>query len=493
MTTQIHRLRSVKHLLDQHQELQKQEIYFAKPDELNDPMEGFRDIVWKGDEIVWTNLFRHYISCLNLTVVLAKLKGDDVAIDPEEIPIEGLVDDDFIPITTTILDQLCTNVFDRCNLENLILDLANTEHTVRRDELLLYLTHIHYVTLEEIQNIHASYGMGPEAERSSVLRNPPQFTANIPLVIQRLHDEHPDVARPALAALFSVSNLLFENMNLMQKFVSHKETSEVETPARMNRDFIFLDFPKIYLSQLGRILHPEWYLACFLEECRDSSLWAHYGDNHKGACLIFDADDPSAELQLELKCIVGSSERKDEDSGETIEQPRWDYRTMTCHRVRYQKEHEELDFFRSIGVLPTGRLLSTWYTDQAGNRSTCSDHIGSGDEDSWSEAYWRDFQRDITIKTDHWEYEKEVRMILSNSFIDLSEKSSRKLSYRFGSLRGIIFGINMCDKKKMEIIDIVLQKCREEKRESFEFYQAYFDHERNSIEKCKLNIKIPND
>ena len=84
-------------------------------------------------------------------------------------------------------------------------------------------------------------------------------------------------------------------------------------------------------------------------------------------------------------------------------------------------------------------------------------------------------------------------MILSNSFIDLSEKSSRKLSYRFSSLRGIIFGINMCDRKKMEMIDIVFQKCLEEKRESFEFYQAYFDHERNSIEKCKLNIKIPND
>ena len=493
MTMNIYRLRSVKHLLGEHQELQKQEIYFAKPDELNDPMEGFRDIVWKGDEIAWTNLFRHYISCLNLTVVLARLKGDDVAIDPEEIPIEGLADDHVTPITTTMLDELCANVFNRCNLQSLILDLTLTEHAVRRDELLLYLKHIHYVTLEEIQSVHADYGLAPEVERPSALRNPPEFATRIPSLFQRLQDEHPDVARPALAALSSASNILDENMSLMQKYIFYKEHNEVETPARINRDLILLDFPNVYLSQLTRILYPEWYLACFLEECRNSSVWAHYGDNHKGACLIFDAAEHMEELTLQLKCIVGSSRLRDEDSGKTVEQARWEYRAMPCHRVRYQEEQEELDFFRSIGDLPTGRLLSTWYTDQAGNRSTSSDHIDSEDQESWREAYWRDFYRDITIKTQDWAYEKEVRMILSSSLIDLSEKSSRKLTYRFSSLRGIIFGINICDKRKMEIIDIIFEKCRKEKRQSFEFYQAYFDHEKTSIEKIKLNIRILND
>ena len=493
MTMNIYRLRSVKHLLGEHQELQKQEIYFAKPDELNDPMEGFRDIVWKGDEIVWTNLFRHYISCLNLTFVLASLNADDVAIDPDEIPIEGLADDQVTPIAATIQDELCTNVFNRCNLQRLILDFTRTEHAVRRDELLLYLKHIHYVTLEEIQSVHAAYGFAPEAERPSALPNPPEIATSIPDLIQRLHDEHPDVARPALAALFSASNLLFENMNLMQKYIFYKEHNEAETPARMNRDLILLDFPKVYLSQLPRILYPEWYLACFLEECRNSSVWAHYGDNHKGACLIFDAAEHLEELELQLKCIVDSSKFMDEDSGKTVERPRWEYCTLPCQRVRYQEEQKELDFFRSIGVLSTGRILSTWYTDDAGNRSTSSDHIGPGDQESWREAYWRNFYRDIMIKTQDWAYEKEVRMILSNSLIDLSEKSSRKLSYRFSSLRGIIFGINICDRRKLEIIDIIFEKCRKENRQSFEFYQAYFDHEKNSIEKIKLNIKIPND
>ena len=46
------------------------------------PWEGFRDIVWKGDDIVWANLFRNYISCLNLTIALVKLQGNEVTITP---------------------------------------------------------------------------------------------------------------------------------------------------------------------------------------------------------------------------------------------------------------------------------------------------------------------------------------------------------------------------------------------------------------------------
>ena len=62
---------------------------------------------------MWTNLFRNYISCLNLTVVLAKLLGNDGALDPNQIPIEGLEDAHETPTAAAILDELCTNVFDR--------------------------------------------------------------------------------------------------------------------------------------------------------------------------------------------------------------------------------------------------------------------------------------------------------------------------------------------------------------------------------------------
>lgn len=42
MTKHFYRFRSIKALLDDQIELVNQEIYFASPAQLNDPMEGFR-------------------------------------------------------------------------------------------------------------------------------------------------------------------------------------------------------------------------------------------------------------------------------------------------------------------------------------------------------------------------------------------------------------------------------------------------------------------
>ncbi len=41
--THFYRFRSLRHLLSEHHELEKQEIYFAPLSDLNDPMEGFTD------------------------------------------------------------------------------------------------------------------------------------------------------------------------------------------------------------------------------------------------------------------------------------------------------------------------------------------------------------------------------------------------------------------------------------------------------------------
>ena len=61
----LFRFRSATALLDSRddggfQELERQEIYFSKPNDLNDPMEGIYDAFWDGGQVLWENLFRQY-------------------------------------------------------------------------------------------------------------------------------------------------------------------------------------------------------------------------------------------------------------------------------------------------------------------------------------------------------------------------------------------------------------------------------------------------
>jgi len=60
----IYRFRPTSALLGGFHELENQEIYFAPARQLNDPLEGYKDLFWRGDEIVWKNFLRHYILCL---------------------------------------------------------------------------------------------------------------------------------------------------------------------------------------------------------------------------------------------------------------------------------------------------------------------------------------------------------------------------------------------------------------------------------------------
>lgn len=57
----MYRFRTVDNLIGDFQELEKQQIYFAHPEQLNDPMEGMRRYYWQGDEIIWRNLLKHFI------------------------------------------------------------------------------------------------------------------------------------------------------------------------------------------------------------------------------------------------------------------------------------------------------------------------------------------------------------------------------------------------------------------------------------------------
>jgi hypothetical protein len=109
------------------------------------------------------------------------------------------------------------------------------------------------------------------------------------------------------------------------------------------------------------------------------------------------------------------------------------------------------------------------------------------ESDSWRKHYWEQRLTAITTKFADWAHEKEYRLTLTGSS-DFSEKSTRKLQYRFSDLQGIIFGMNTSTTDKLRIMKIIEGKCRKEGRNDFEFHQADYSRRAGKMEITKMNL-----
>jgi hypothetical protein len=45
-------------------------------------MEGFKDVFWQGDRILWTNLIKNYLLSLQIAIMMGTLMGDDYTEGP---------------------------------------------------------------------------------------------------------------------------------------------------------------------------------------------------------------------------------------------------------------------------------------------------------------------------------------------------------------------------------------------------------------------------
>ena len=53
--SEVYRYRTIKQVLNR-KELLDNYLYFSELENLNDPMEGFLNVFWEGDNILWYNL-----------------------------------------------------------------------------------------------------------------------------------------------------------------------------------------------------------------------------------------------------------------------------------------------------------------------------------------------------------------------------------------------------------------------------------------------------
>ncbi len=470
MSNRFYRFRNLKSIFE-FEELQKQEIYFAPQEQLNDPIEGYRDIFWSGDKVVWKNLFKHYLLCLERVSQLLILCGEEhCKIDENSIPIFAGFDDFPTPMYKELYEAITSDFLLEC--DDLITKIATRTTPVRRDELHIYLNVIHPIAIIIIQENYKKLNLLPNQENSNN-----QISNSLTTIIALVDSIEKDLLENGdenkIDVLFDIAKSIQLETRLINKFGVMKNTP--------NKNFVLMEFPEKYMNCLEKLMYPKWYTACFMSEkaINNSSVWGHYGDSHQGICLIFEADEKDS-ISLYGKTGWNSSKNNPPI-------PSFGSINHKFYKINYKNGFEALDFWKSLGKLPIGKLYSTWFVDENNAKSVVSDYL-FGDEENWRKNYWNNFYRDIVIKTKDWKYEKEYRLLLTSMLDDEIEIQYRKLKYDFRSLKGLIFGIKMSEHDKIKIIEIIGQKCKEINRTDFEFYQAYYSHKDKNIQHKKLGL-----
>ncbi|WP_083340943.1 DUF2971 domain-containing protein [Chromobacterium amazonense] len=463
-TRHIYRFRSIENLLGENEELNKQEIYFAAPNQLNDPMEGMKDIFWQGDAIAWKNFFRHYVACLSNAYMEYAISGEEHFKKWRCISIKN----PFFPNEESKLQELQNSIWSKFysnqNIQEYIKTISGQNFKSRINQVLRHINTIHHLASITIVEEHSIRGFrAPVKIDPDVKEN---INKQIISEINRCQDiysitEKDSNLEAIIERVYLTGKLFYDGLKIA---TIHNSKSEIY---QENLEFIKTHFPEAYLYELEKLIYPDWYTACFMRDCNNSSVWGSYGKNHTGVCLKFKVEkEKDGKLSIKLK------RKHPHDKLPRIEK-------LTFHPVNYNAKHISIDFFRTLGNI-THQAQAHWFLDEDGKRSTCAESNFSSEEQRLK--YWDNFYKAITVKTKDWRFEKEHRLLLNSMVSDLSDKQYRLATYDLSSLDGIIFGIKTDIQEKLKIIEIIKNKCITEGRKSFTFYQAFYNPQSGKIE-----------
>jgi len=484
MTTQadlsqyLYRFRSTQALLGDYQELELQQIYFSPPEQLNDPLEGFKDIFWEGDRIVWRNLFRHYLLNLLQATSLSSIMGQEFTPD-QCATLVHQTDDDLpqAPIQD-IYASACRMFFEFPTTERLINTCSSPGKAIRRDELIFYLQMIHPLAIHVVLTALGQRGLSLMTSTATL----DELVAGINQKLDEVLREN-TLADEVSAFFYSVTGNIQSQLALIHEF--HNPVTK-ENPSWL---FIARDFPDYYATVLERLLYPDWHVACFVSNPLNASMWGTYADSHRGVCLKFKTR-ADAQGTRTLDLYRASSWGGNRQDGIVAN---YSFVPHSFQEVQYTSEFPEVDFFESIATLPRSKLEGFWFSDLDGKRSTTAPRMLSEDA-QWRNEYWRKFATISQAKTSEWKHEEEQRLILYSHLQRFDDQESRKLKYQFDDLVGIIFGIKTTTEDKLNIMRIIEQKCITEKRQNFEFLQAHYSPQSKRIEVIPLSLlKVQKD
>lgn len=444
----MYRYRSIDKVLE-FKELEKQEFYFSKLDDLNDYAEGFINLKWFGDEICWKGLFKHYIYCLDLTLLKLSLKAeiDDIKEIPIYLDLTGITDKH-----KEILSKITDIFFNLESVKFLLKKLGNDKIKLSSYEIEFFLKFYHTIIIDILICVNN----------------------NIPKE-KIIKDLEVDSFVVFLDEYFK--NETFKNEKETHLSIMLNSLLKIEEKNNFKDEktgFIYKIFTSEYISKLKYLTYPEWYISCFSESFDNPVMWGNYADCNTGICLVFKYETIGENKFIELYDKIGI--RNGEDY--------YDYSKFRFEKVNYSGNFKEINFFDSLGRLNRNQL-DIWLYDK-GQISEYYIH-----DDKWRDKYWKNFNNLVSTKNPQWDYENEYRLISDNMFFSKDCPKDRVLKYKFDSLDSVIFGLGTSEENKSLIVEIIAKKCKERNIHKFNFYKMKISIDTGKMKKeiCTSSIE----
>lgn len=430
-------------------ELDNSAFYFAEPAELNDPIEGYVKLFWRGDKPAWEGLLKNFICNLFYVLQTHLLMSGRFYSAEQENFLSDLRSKSLLLNFHQFVDSPLSKIFEELN-EEFLSDKLTQEviDFYGDDKIKCYGCEMEFIFRTLIDT--AFIICVRKCKTLGLIRddfNEKFFDVAYEISFSDLHNVSDAVRKQKIQEVENLNCDMMES-GLLSLKLNHR-SPDMRYKFKQQMLWLRFIFPRTYVDRLKEIMYPNGYVVCFSDTPTNSAMWGNYADNHKGVCFIYETETVNgrefinfAAKSLEVKPIKYSTQVIERNFFDTL---------------------KHLDFFRA----------EDWLTGKGGVKSY------KLDEGEVNDKYEYDYQEKFYRKMPDWNYEREYRIFLADKFYRYADKSARNLRYNSDTLTGIIFGIRTSLDDKLNLLQ-KLSRLGKSVRD-FEFFQAEYDDETQII------------
>ena len=428
-------------------ELDNGTFYFAEPAELNDPIEGYVKIFWRGDKPAWEGLLKNFICSLFYSLQTHLLTPGQFSSARESF-LSDLRNKSLLSnlqyFDGSPLSKIFTELGEKFLSEEITQQVVNFYGD---DKIKCYGREMEFVFRTVI-----------DAALIICVRK----CKSLGLIGENFNEKFFDVAYEiSFAELKNISDTTrkqkideLENLNYdvmesgLLSLKLNRRSSDIIYKLKQYMLWLRFIFPRTYVERLKEIMYPKGYVVCFSDTPTNSSMWGNYADNHRGICFVYETTTDGGREVINFAA-----------------------KSFEVKPIKYSAQAIERNFFDTLRHLNFIRA-EDWLTGKGGVKSYKFYTDATTD---YEEDYCEKFYRKMT----DWHHEREYRIFLTDKFYRYADKFARNLRYDLNTLTGIIFGIRTTLDDKLDLLQ-KLSRLGKSVR-NFEFYQAEYDDETQII------------